>query len=255
MDLSELDEVGRFLSEYASILLKSGATCMRIEKNIERIARHWGYVYSMTIMPRHIHLTINNSDGLQNTFTTGIEKAGINFNFVAKLSGLSWNVVDDRLSLEEARTELKAIMEAPETNRWWVLFAVSCANGAFCRLFGGDFIAVAIVFASTMCGYYLKQILLDKGCDVRFMLILCSFVSSVLASAGTLFSLGTTASVATATSVLYLVPGIPFINAFNDMISRHYICFFSRMTDAIVLTCCLSGGLCLGLKLMKLGMF
>ena len=40
---------------------------------------------------------------------------------------------------------------------------------------------------------------------------------------------------AIATSVLYLVPGIAFLNAFNDMIDGHYVCFFSRLMDAIVL--------------------
>ncbi len=83
----------------------------------------------------------------------------------------------------------------------------------------------------------------------------CAFVSSVLAAAGYLFSLGGTPDVAMATSVLYLVPGIPFLNAFSDMVDGHYICFFSRMTDAAILTCCLSAGLCLGMKLMNVGMF
>ncbi|MDE6344424.1 MAG: threonine/serine exporter family protein, partial [Muribaculaceae bacterium] len=62
-------------------------------------------------------------------------------------------------------------------------------------------------------------------------------------------------SIALGTSVLYLVPGIPFLNSFSDMIYRHYFCAFCRFTDAVVLTCCLSIGLCAGMMLMNVGMF
>lgn len=255
MDKYELNDVGTFLTDYASVLLNSGATCMRIEKNIGRITRSWGIRYSMTIMPRHIHMTVCDNCGRRNTFISNIGKTEISYNLIAKMSNLSWSIADNSLLLPEAKQKLKAILETQGADHSRVLFAVSCANASFCRLFGGDGIAMAVVFASTMCGYLLKQTLLKNGCDVRLVFMICALVSSILASAATLFSLGTTAEVATATSVLYLVPGIPFINAFSDMIDRHYICFFSRMTDAIVLTCCLSAGLCAGLKLMNIGMF
>ena len=57
------------------------------------------------------------------------------------------------------------------------------------------------------------------------------------------------------TSILYLVPGIPFLNSFSDMICRHYVCALGRFMDAVILTCCLSAGLCAGMALMDAGMF
>ena len=77
----------------------------------------------------------------------------------------------------------------------------------------------------------------------------------MLGSTGLLFGLGGTSDVALATSVLYLVPGIPLINSFSDMLYRHYLSAFSRFADAAILTCCLSIGLCLGMLAMGVGMF
>ena len=68
-------------------------------------------------------------------------------------------------------------------------------------------------------------------------------------------AIGDTPTTAMATSVLYLVPGIPYLNSFSDMLCRHYICAFCRFMDAIVLTGCLSAGLCCGMLLMNVGMF
>ena len=70
-----------------------------------------------------------------------------------------------------------------------------------------------------------------------------------------LFGLGSTPGIAIGSSVLYLVPGIPFLNSFSDLLNHHYICAFSRFMDAVVLTCCLSLGLCAGMAMMQVGMF
>lgn len=253
--LERPEDVGAFLADYAALLLRSGATCVRLERNVERIARSWGVSCAVTIMPRHIHLAVTDSNGHCNTFITGTGNPAISYNLITRLSKLSWNVTDLRLSLAEARRMFEEARGVRNANPWWTLMAVSCANSAFCRLFGGDFVAMGVVFVATLAGYYLKQLLLGGKIDVRVTFIVCATVSSILAAAAQLFSLGSTPYVAIATSVLYLVPGIPFLNAFSDMIDGHYICFFSRMTDALLLTCCLSLGLCIGMKLMNVGMF
>ncbi len=186
---------------------------------------------------------------------TGTGKSNISFDIVSRLSRISWEIADNKWDVDRAEKALQSVKETKPANRWWILFAVSCANGAFCRLFSGDAVAAAVVFVATMCGYYLKQLLIEKKVDIRIVFAACAFVSSVLACADKLFSLGTTPDIAIGTSVLYLVPGIPLLNAFSDMLDRHYICFFSRMTDALVLICCLSIGLCAGMWAMGIGMF
>ncbi|MDE6367835.1 MAG: threonine/serine exporter family protein, partial [Muribaculaceae bacterium] len=136
-----------------------------------------------------------------------------------------------------------------------VLFLVALANASFCRLFGGDLAAMAVVFMATLSGFMVKQLLIKHHADVRLTVIFCAFISGVLGATALLFSLGATPKIALATSVLYLVPGIPFINSFSDMLYRHYICAFSRFVDALVLTCCLSIGLCAAMLMMNAGMF
>ena len=47
-----------FLSGYASALLGCGATCIRIEKNVNRMAETFGIDYSMVIMPATVQMTV-----------------------------------------------------------------------------------------------------------------------------------------------------------------------------------------------------
>lgn len=210
----------------------------------------------MTILPRHIHMTVflpDNSDSY--TYIIATHPMPISFDINTRLSRLSWSMADDRLSLTEAREKFADIIKTPPANKHLVLFLASCANAAFCRLFTGDWAAVGVVFFSTLVGFFLKQVLTAHKVDVRLVFIICSFISSVLASTATLFSFGNTPDIAVGTSVLYLVPGIPFLNSFSDMLDGHYICAFGRFVHAAVLTCCLSLGLCGGMLLMHLSMF
>lgn len=246
----------RFLADYSGALLGAGATCIRLTKNVNRMAERFGRRVEITIMPRHVHLSVlDTSDDELVTMIAPVTNGAISFNINTMLSQLSWDVHDRKLSLARAEEEFHRIVSSDNQRPWVVLLLASVANAAFCRLFGGDFAAMAIVFIATMAGYYLKQVLLKRHVDLRVTVTACAFVSSVLGASGILFSIGATPSVALGTSVLYLVPGIPFLNSFSDMLYNHYICAISRFIHATVLTCCLSGGLCLGMWLMNVGMF
>lgn len=250
------DKAGAFLSAYSALLLRSGATCARLEQNVGRMAQTWNLSADITIMPRHVSVSIKTENKNEcKMFSESTSNPAISFEKICRLSQMSWEVADNGWNIEKAEDCLRNISRIRPARKLWVLFAASCANGAFCRLFGGDMTAVLVVFVATFCGYFIKQLMLSRGFDTRIVFIICALVSSVLACADSLFSIGSTPHVAVATSVLYLVPGIPLLNSFSDMIDRHYICFFSRMTDALILICCLSIGLCAGMWAMNIGMF
>lgn len=250
-------EVCVFLANYADRLFSSGSTVIRLEKNVRRIAASLGMEADLSILPHHIHITVRD-EGCRNfhTTVTSIKSGGISFNINTLLSRLSWDMSDHKLDFYEAKTVFSDIIKQTGALNSWLLFIlVGLANASFCRLFGGDLVSMGIIFISTFAGCLIKQILMERNVDFRLVVTICSFVSSVLASADGLFALGTTPGLSIGTSVLYLVPGIPFINSFCDMIDKHYICALGRLMDAIVVTCCLSSGLLCGMMLMHEGMF
>ncbi|MBJ2198749.1 threonine/serine exporter ThrE family protein [Barnesiella sp. CU968] len=245
-----------FLSDYSAWLLGCGSTCVRLEKNVTRIARAYGKTVDITIMPRHVHISVRDKNG--GDFVTSvatIRHTPISFNINTRLSELSWAIAEKRISLREAEERFREIVTNDRQNPWTVLLLVSLANASFCRLFGGDITAMGVVFMATMAGYWLKTQLLSKKVDIRATVAICAFVSAVLGATDSLFALGSTPDIALGTSVLYLVPGIPLLNSFSDMLYRYYICSMSRFFDAVVITGCLSIGLCAAMFMMNAGMF
>lgn len=245
-----------FLAEYASLLSGCGATCIRIEKNTGRMARAFGVKFDIFIMPSHVTVSVwdkRRSDAaVAQRKTSG---CGISFALNAALSRLSWEVADRHLDLSAAVEKFERARETKSAGKWEVLTLTSAANAAFCRLFGGDWIAMIIVFVSTLAGYRLKQIMLEDKRDIRLTFLCASFFSASLSAGGHVFNIGSTPEIALGTSVLYLIPGVPYINSVSDMIYRHYLCSFSRFMDAAVLTACLSVGLCAGMLILGLKWF
>ena len=255
-DRNVLRETAAFLAEYASLLSGCGATCIRIEKNTKRMERAFGVNIDTFIMPAHVSVSVWNTDRTNDV--TALRKTpscGISFNLNTRLSQLSWEVADNSLSLPAAKENFNRIKTTKPTGKWEVLILTSFANAAFCRLFGGDLFAMLIVLVSTLAGYRLKQIMLEDGRDVRLTFLCASFFSASISAGGHIFNIGSTPELALGTSVLYLIPGVPYINSVSDLLYRHYLCAFSRFLDAVVLTACLSVGLCAGMLMLGLKWF
>lgn len=245
-----------FLSDYGGWLLGSGATCIRMEKNISRIAEAYGKRTSLTITPHHVHISVLNPD--DSTVTTAIadtKTSSVSFNIITHLSRLSWEIADKQITFSEARAKFRQITTSDRQNIATVLILASLANASFCRLFGGDGIAMLIAGIATFCGFYIKYRLTAIKTDIRISVFISAFVSTVIGATDYLFSLGTTPAVTIGTSILYLIPGVPFLNSFSDMLYRYYICSFSRFMDAMILTASLSAGLCAAMLLMNVDMF
>ena len=255
-DSNVMRGIASFLAEYAALLLGCGSTCIRIEKNTKRIAEAFEVNLDIFIMPAHVSVSVWSSDRKGAVMAQRkTASCGISFDLNTRLSQLSWEIADYNLDLPTAVAHFESIKATKPTGKWEVLILTSLANSAFCRLFGGDWFAMLIVLVSTLAGYRLKQIMLEDGCDIRLTFLCASFFSASISAGGHIFNIGTTPELAIGTSVLYLIPGVPYINSVSDMIYRHYLCAFSRFLDAAVLTACLSAGLCVGMLILGLKWF
>lgn len=247
-----LKAVCTFLSDYAARLLGCGATCIRVDKNVRRMAAAWSVEAELTILPSNVLLTVSDKAHSHSyTCNARVRQASISFCLNTGLSKLSWNVAEEGLDVAEAARRMAALGDGHVTHPAAMLVLTAAANASFCRLFGGDGPSMLVVFVATLAGFGLKQAMLADKADFRLATLASAFFASVVGSAGHVFGIGTTPELALGTSVLYLIPGIPYINSVSDLLDGHYLCSFSRFMHAAVLTVCISLGLCGGLLLMS----
>lgn len=107
-----------------------------------------------------------------------------------------------------------------------------------------------IVFTSTLVGFFTRQHLTRRGVNHYIVFIVSAFVASLCASSA--LSLGIeSAEIALATSVLYLVPGVPLINGVIDITDGHIQIGISRLVNALMLIVCIAIGMSGTLMLVK----
>jgi uncharacterized membrane protein YjjP (DUF1212 family) len=241
-DDENIKKFARFIAEYASFLLGSGVHTSRVIRNSSRISESLGMKIHMTTFQKTIILTVTDDEHLQ-THTEVVEIPGlpINFEYNSELSSLSWEAYDKHLTLDELQRKFQEIKNYSKMNPNLIILLVGLANGAFCRLFGGDVWAVIIVVLSTMIGFYLRLKMQHKGINHFIVFTVSAFVASFCASSALLFD--KTAEIAIATSVLYLIPGVPLFNGMIDILEGHSLTGGSRLVQAFLLILCIAIGL------------
>ena len=223
--------IGKFIAEYSAHLMGAGVHTSRVVRNSKRIGEAFGLDVKLGVFHKNIILTIIDKETNE------------------ACSALSWEAVDKQLSLEELKEKYKKIVSAPMIHPLFVLILVGFANASFCKLFGGDLISMGIVFSATITGLYLKQQMQKKKMNHYIIFIVSAFVASLCASTALIFD--TTSEIALATSVLYLVPGVPLINGVIDVVEGYVLTGFARLTEASLLIVSIAIGLSFTLLMVK----
>lgn len=247
---NELRDIARFLLEYANRLMGSGVHTSRVVRNTRRIGESLNVEVKMTVFPKTLVMSVCDNDNREVYNEVDIIPAfPISFELNSELSALSWEAYDNRLSLDTLWEKYKQIIARPKMDPLCTLFLVGFANASFCALFGGDWTARGIVFSATLIGFYLKQVMQKKHINHYIVFVVSAFVASLVASSA--LTLDTTAQVAIATSVLYLVPGVPLLNGVIDIVEGHVLTGCTRLIQALLLVLCISVGLSGTLMLIR----
>jgi len=245
-----LCDVGEFVAEYAAHMMGCGIHTSRVIRSAKRIGESYGYIVKISVFQKSIILTLHDKDTREYfSEVVDIPPLPISFEHNSALSALSWETYDEHLSLTVLREKYDRIVTAPSIHPLFVLLLASLANASFCRLFGGDWCSTGIVFTATMAGMFLKQKMSATSLNHFVIFIMSAFIASLCASTSLIFD--TTSDIALATSVLFLVPGVPLINGVIDIVEGHTLTGFARLTQAGLLIICIAIGLATTLLLVK----
>lgn len=240
----------KFVAEYAAHLMGCGIHTSRVIRNTKRVGEALNFDVKISIFQKSIILTIK-SNSTQHTYSEVVEipTLPISFKHNSELSALSWEAVDSQLSFEQIKENYHQVISVPRINALLILLLVGLANASFCRLFKGDWFSMLIVFIATITGFLVKTQLQKKYINHYIIFVVSAFVSSLFSSAALFFN--TTSGIALATSVLYLIPGVPLINGVIDIVEGHTLIGISRLANAFLLIVCVAIGLSFTLILFK----
>ncbi|MEL0455418.1 threonine/serine exporter family protein [Flavobacteriaceae bacterium SZ-1-7] len=245
-------KLGNLLLEIGVLLMGSGANTHRIRMTINRIADCYNYKTDFLITHRTIILTLKDVEG--NTAFTQLKQTNAlvpNFRIVSGISRLSWNLVENKLPIQSVWEEINRLKSLPHYPRFVVLLVVAFACSSFCRLSGGEFLDMGIVFISSFSGLFLKQEMAKKKTNPYIGVFLASFFTSLVSGGIVFFMSSNQQSIILVTSILYLIPGIPLINSITDILDGYSLNGMIRGINGTVISFAIAAGLLLAMLIFK----
>lgn len=222
-EIGELEEIGQLLLDVGSKLMVSGASTDRVRVTVDRMADALGCDVELFITHRALSMTIKNASGLSSSSILRTPPHAVNYGLVSGISIISWRMVEEKWSVEKIKAELAQLESKPRYPRLLVLSLVALAGASFCRIFGGDGMEMANTFFATFFGLLVLQEARKSRFNPYLCVLFASISASLVSGIGYKLGLSDTMEHAFAASVLFLIPGIPLINALTDMIDGNVL--------------------------------
>ena len=97
------------------------------------------------------------------------------------ISHLAHRAEEGKYDRHRVRTELERISATPRRyNRWVTAVLVGLACAAFCRLFGGDWLAMAVTWLAATVAMLIRQELAQRHFNQLLVVIVTAFVAGGL---------------------------------------------------------------------------
>lgn len=235
---SNIENAAELFAQISTLLISSGANTQRTTRNVERFANALGYHCEMFFSFSATILTVYKQNDKQNrTIVRRIPHHGVNFNAISDISILSWEAYEKKLPIEEIQKEIDIIAKKPHYNIYLVWLFVALAGGSLAYIFGGkngSYIEFGVSFLATFIGAVGRRILQLR----KFNLFICwawaAFVSVSVVNIFRFIGIEPLSN-ALAACVLWLIPGVPLINGFIDLLTAHIVSGGAKLLYAMVL--------------------
>ncbi len=242
--LKDIKQAEATLLNIGTLLMSSGASTGRVRTTVNRIADALGYNIELLITNRSLMLKVIDEES--DHFLASLKRTsphGVNFRIVSGMSRMSWKVVEEKWDIPRINAEIDRLVALPHYPRLIILSAVALAGSSFCALFGGKGVELLVAFIATFVGLFVRQEAIKMRFNPFVSIFFAAFAASILSGLSVKLGIGSSPDLAFATSVLFLVPGVPLINSFTDMIDGNILNGIVRGIHGLIIALAIALGL------------
>jgi uncharacterized membrane protein YjjP (DUF1212 family) len=237
----------------ARLLMESGGKAKTVDDFVHVLAHGLG-AESAELRIGYASMALTVSIGHSSiTRMKKVGPIGVNQRLEQGLWQLARRGLQERLMVERVEDELvRLAATTPHYGPWMTAVGVGLACAAFGRLLGVDWRGTAPVFFAATIGQCIRQFALKYRLNAFICTVLVSSVSSLLASVGGRWTDSRTIGTAVIASVLLLVPGVPAVNALNDILQGYPTLGSARAITVMMTLIFITTGLWIGPAVLNL---
>ena len=244
----EIKRLGMLFLRCGAMMQASGANTSRIRDSIDRIAHQFGVGAELFITHQAFSITLSDLDNAH--VFSAVKRTthpGVNFRIVSGISRMSWRIHKENWSMQKIEEELDRLAGLPHFSRPVVLGLVGLSGAAFCGLSGGRPLALTVAFVATVIGLFIRQETMKKRFNTYFCIFFAAFGASLVSGLANRLFPQQGFEYAFITSVLFLIPGVPLINAFTDLLEGNILNGCLRAVNGLLISFMIALGFLLSL--------
>ena len=235
------------------ILMANGAATDQIKRDLFRAA-----VY-MEIPEDKVHSHINystlmlNINDEQHSSYTSFGKCtthAVNMSAISAVNQLIWRATKRNYPLEKYELELERIKRLP---KHYPLPLEALGAGficaGLCKLFGGDLAASICTLFCGLLGFGVRRLCNQYGFNPYAGISISAFFATLLACLMQYTSISSTPIHPMIAAAIFLIPGIPLINAVDDMLEGYLISGITRAVNTVFTIASIAFGIIMALWL------
>ena len=242
---AEIGQKAELLLTVGQLLMENGADTSQIVRDMARVAAYMGIdadKFHLHIMYTTLMLNISDEHHSHTSFRK-CPKHAVNMRIISAVSRLTWRAMKEHYTLDEFKGELESVSKRPRYPHWISVLAAGSGCGAFCTLFGCDFNAAIYTAVSAIIAKIVQMQCAERfGINPYVSMTFAAFTATIIAYL-THFLPTTTPWHPLIAAALFLVPGIPMINALSDMLNTYLISGAARVIHTLIIVGAMTFGI------------
>ncbi|TWG91007.1 uncharacterized membrane protein YjjP (DUF1212 family), partial [Nocardioides sp. J9] len=254
-DLRTLHRTLDLCLKVGEVLLSSGAGAPDVVATMRALARALG-VRQTQVDVTFTSLAMSVQQGLDEPPVVqlrSVTQRDIDYEDLTRVDHLVRDVVAGKVGLEDARTELAAIVSSGHARpRWAATLGVGVMCGGVGLQLGGNAVVVLVAMLAAVCIDRLQMWMTRRRLPGFYQQVAGGVVATVLAALGTRLAepwVHLNASLVVTANIIMLLAGIGFVGAIQDALSGFFVTGGARVLEAVLATAGIIAGVSGGLSL------
>ena len=248
---AEIGPKMHLLLHTGQLLMENGADSDRTVRDMMRAAAYMGIPKDRIhqhVMYTTLMLNVNDETHSYTEFRK-CKTHGINMTTLTAVSKLTWRALEKNYSLHDFERHLLRIKNRPRNYPFWLTaLGAGAACGGFCKLFGGSWLDFLLTALCAFLGFYTRKLCNHYAFNTYAVIAITSFATTMYAWA-TQFLTGSMNWYPLISCTLFLVPGIPLINAVDDLLNNFIVSGMTRATHTLLIVGAMTFGIVIAIRL------
>lgn len=217
--LERIDYILDFVVHLGREMLECGANLERVKLSIELILKSYQLrEVSIFALSTHISVSAREVNGAARTRQVTVPGSGIHLEKLRRLNDLSYQVCREKPEPKELEDMLYEALMVSGYSTKMVLAGYLLAMFALCRIFGGGWQEIIVVFISTLVLFLVSNYFAREKMNRIITNVACMFLAGCIALFFTYIGFTDNLYTIIITNAFYLIPGIPMVNSVRNIL-------------------------------------